>query len=219
MKRAQPENYSMKPNLARLLRNLSFGSAVLAVGGCSLLPVAKPDPTRYYVLTSRAMAVPAPTGAPAVQLRPIDLAAYLRNRPMIVRRGDNEIDPRDFALWGEPLEQGIARVLGEELRARGLVVAGEAGRGAVPGAGLQLAVRVRACEGTAGGLVDFRAAWELTRAGADGGRVAGGEFRAGGLQWDGKAEATLAARLSEAVAGLAAEIAGAVAEQAGGAKP
>lgn len=192
----------------RLLGSL-LGTSLL--GGCSLLPEAQADATRYYVLSASI----APTGsvapsahAPVVHLRPLEVASYIRARPMIVRRGDNELEFRDFARWGEPLEQGVARVIREELLASGAV-------SAMPGLGLRgpstqgvldLTVRVLACEGTANGGVLFRATWELTPGGEKAPSVARGDFRATDLQWDGKNEAQLAAQLSRAVAALAGEI-------------
>jgi uncharacterized lipoprotein YmbA len=164
-----------------------------------LLPAPKPDPTRFFVL-----AVEPGASAPArgvVALRPVELAAYLRQPALVVRRGGNEVTFREAARWGEPLEQGVARVLGENLRRLGLV---PANRGGDADAAI-LVVRVLAAEGTASGGVEFRAAWELTRRGA---APVSGEFRAAGLTWDGRDEAGLAAGLSAAVAGLAAELAG-----------
>ncbi len=202
----------MKTRVANFLGPLVLGCWLAAAAGCSLLPVAKPDPTRFYVLTTRATAAAAPAGAPAVQLRPVEVAGYLRSRPLIVRRGGNELEFREYARWGEPLEQGIGRVLREELRARGVVVPSGPGRDS-PAFDYHLTVRVLACEGTVAGAVDFRAVWELTRAGEKPVAAGGGEFRAEALRWDGKSEASLAAQLSEAVAGLAAEIAVAVARK------
>ena len=147
-----------------------------------------------------------------VLVRPIELAGYLRSPPLVVRRGDHEIEFREYARWGEPLEQGIGRVLREELRGRGAAVVGGAGRES-SAAECHLSVRVLACEGTAAGAVEFRAAWELTKTGDKPGLIVGGEYRTEGFRWDGKSEATLVARLSEAVAGLAGEIAPAVAKR------
>jgi uncharacterized lipoprotein YmbA len=150
-----------------------------------------------------------------VQLQPIEIASYLRVRPLIVRRGDNEIEFREFAHWGEPLEIGVARVVREELLARGAA-------SAVQMAGTRrersnydygLSIRVVACEGGANGAVVFRAIWELSTTGAKGAVVAGGDFRPGDLRWDGKNEASLAAELSRGVAELAGEIAGALAKK------
>jgi uncharacterized lipoprotein YmbA len=184
---------------------------LLATPGCSLLPEAKPDPTRYFVLAAPAAGPAAPAGTAAVWLRPVELASYLRNRPIVVRRGENEIAFRDFARWGEALELGIGRVLREELLARGVGAgAGGGSRGETVPADCFVAVRVLACEGTAEGAVLFRAAWEISRGGTGAGIIGAGEFRAAGLRWDGKNEASLVGQLSAAVSGLAAEIAAAL---------
>ena len=76
-----------------------------------------------------------------------------------------------------------------------------------------LSVRVLACEGSAGGGVVFRAVWDLSTTGPKAAVVGGGDFRPAELRWDEKSEASLAAELSLAVAGLAGEIAGALAKK------
>jgi uncharacterized lipoprotein YmbA len=183
----------MKPSL----RLPVLAAALLLSAGCTLLPEARPDPTRFYVLTSTSSPAAGAGSALAVHLRPIEVAGYLRNRPMVVRRGASEIEFREHARWGEPLEQGIARVLAAELRARGVnVVPAAAGVAA-------LTLRVHACEGGADGTVLFRATWEL----AGGAAPVAGEFSAQGLRWDGKSEGSLATQLSLAVATLAEEAA------------
>jgi uncharacterized lipoprotein YmbA len=121
------------------------------------------------------------------------------------------VEFREFARWGESLDIGIARVLREELLARGAA-------NSVLTAGLHtpleekdyaLNVRVLACEGAANGGVIFRAVWELTKGGAKQ-PVASNDYHPADLRWDGKNEASLAAQLSRAVAGLAEEIAAAL---------
>jgi len=193
--------------------NRASGAMFLALflGGCSL-PEAQSDPTRYYLLAMPAAETSsAPNAsAPVVHLRPVELASYLRSRPLIVRRGENEVDFRDYARWGEPLEQGIARMLGEELLARGAAseVATAGAHAPTRPADFELAVRVLACEGRAHGGVDFRATWELAAATDKHAVVAHGDFHPADLKWDGRNEATLAAAISRAVDGLSAEIAG-----------
>lgn len=183
----------------------------LLLGGCSFLPQAQTDPTRFYVLSALGgtQLVPAAVKAPVVHLRPVELASYIKAKPIIVRRGDNEIEFREYARWGEPLELGIGRVLREDLVARGAA-------GAVFASGLRatdgdydyaLVVRVLACEGGSGGAVFFRAVWELSTVGIQPKVVARGEVQPGDLRWDGKSEAALAAQLSKAVAVLAEDIA------------
>jgi uncharacterized lipoprotein YmbA len=201
----------MNTRVALVWGMIAAGGLLGMGGGCKLLPEPQADPTRYYVLTARAGGGAAIASA-AVQVRPVEVASYLRNRPLVVRRGEHEIAWRDYARWGEPLEQGIGRVLLEELRSRGVaaVAAGGPGREG-PAAERQLTVRVLACEGAADGAVLFRATWELATIGPKPAVTARGEHRAAGLQWDGKTEAALVARLSEAIGGLASEIAGALA--------
>jgi uncharacterized protein len=183
---------------------LVAGCAFL-VAGCSL-PQAQSDPTRFYVLSTGAAVPPAATETPAIRLRPVELASYLRGRPIVVRKGNNEIQFREYARWGEPLEQGIARVLREELLARGANITDRAAE-----RGYELSLRVLACEGGADGTVLFHAVWQLT--GGDDAATKQGDFRATGLTWDRKSEATLAAGLSDAVRALGAEIAPAVAKK------
>ena len=175
------------------------------------------DPTRFYLLSANPAAPAAmPAGkAPVVHLRQVELASYIKAKPVIVRRGDNEIEFREYARWGESLDLGIARVLREDLVARGAA-------GAVLAAGLraadvdfdrELTVRVLACEGGADGAVYFRAVWELATVGATPVVTAHGDFSPADLKWDAKNEATLAAQLSAAVAGLSREIAAALSER------
>ena len=188
--------------------------AALALAGCSL-PQAQPDPTRFFVLSAEtSRPAPASNGAAlsVLYLRDIDLASYLRSRPLIVRRGENEIEFREFALWGEPLDLGIARVVREELLARGAVstVLTSAARREQTSADLTLSIRVLACEGNADGTVAFRAIWDIATTGPKPSAMAGGEYRPDNLRWDGKTEASLAAQLSQAVAGLAGEVAAAL---------
>ena len=191
----------------------ALGVLLTITAGCSLLPEAKSDPTRFYVLSTSSTGVAAVTApnAPTVQLHPIELTSYLRARPLIVRRGENEIEFREFARWGESLDVGVARVLREDLLGRGaasvLPVSGI--RREHAGHDYTLTVRVLACEGAVDGRVLFRAVWELARTKGEArpATAARGDFRPAELRWDGKTEASLAAQLSLAVTGLAAEIA------------
>jgi hypothetical protein len=204
----------MKLRPASLLCGFSTGVCLLAVTGCSL-PQAQPDPTRFYVLSTDAIrSAAARLDAPVLHMRAVELASYLRTRPVIVRRGENEIEFREFALWGEPLEMGIARVLREELLARGAVsaVVSSPARREQANADLVLFLRVLACEGGANGEVAFRAVWNIATTQPKAAAVARGDFRSTNLRWDGETEASLAAQLSAAVAGLAEEIAAALAK-------
>jgi uncharacterized lipoprotein YmbA len=192
---------------------LLCAASALTFTGCSL-PQAQADPTRFFVLsTPAADSTSIAANAPAIHVRQIDLATYIRSRPLIVRKSENEVEFREFARWGEPLEQGIARVLREELLAHGaasaVTISGV--RAANRPFDYELSLRVLACEGTADGGVEFRAAWELVPAGSKTAPImARGDFHPEGLKWDGKNETSLVAALSKAVSGLAADIAAAL---------
>lgn len=213
-----PALFSMKASVLRSARVRCLSlvlplSCLLATGGCSLLPKAAADPTRYYLLAATSSGGNTPAaGAPSLILRPIDLASYLKSPAILVRKGGNEIEFHDYARWGEPLDLGIGRVLREELIAGGGfgVVAGGGSRGGAAEYTHELIVRVLAGEGASDGAVNFRAVWRLARTDTPAVAVAGGDFRATDLRWDGKNESTLAAQLSRAVGGLAAEISAAV---------
>lgn len=206
---------SALPRRARAcVRLLPAALLLLMAAGCSIpIPQAERDPTRFYILSSGQPAPSAPAAqGPAVHLRAVEVANYLQSRPLIIRRGDNEIEFREFARWGEGLDQGVARVLREELLARGAAAAVLAPGLRAPGVkyDYELSVRVLACEGAADGQILFRAIWELAGADAAQGPVAGGDFRPTDLRWDGRSEASLARQLSAAVAALAGEIAAAM---------
>jgi uncharacterized lipoprotein YmbA len=96
---------------------------LLALGVCVSLTgcfgFLKPSPSiaRHFVLTPLPAAEPAaPTpGAPAIGIGPVRLPAYLFNSSLAVRKGANEIDYSQSALWAERLDAGVQRALGANL--------------------------------------------------------------------------------------------------------
>lgn len=190
---------------------------VLAGAGCSILPEAAADPTRYYVLddlgSAGASVAPATAAAGRVAIRSIELPAYLRNsRSMVVRAGDNEVRYEDFSRWAEPLDAGIQRVLKERLVAvlgADSVISFPLSAGEIRQ--WDLRVRVARCEGSApragspGAL--FVASYQIVSA-ADGATVRQGELSVTDVAWDGRDFGELAQQLSRAVARFADEIAG-----------
>jgi len=175
----------------------------LLLAGCSIpLPQAQPDLTRYFVLGQEAK----PAGAaaaenlPVIRLMPVDVPAYLGDKPLAVRRG-NEIHYLDAARWAEPLDQGLERNL-------------RLGLGAVPGMTVRsrydttgrwdydLKIRVTACEGGEDGHVLFAADWVLDPALNTSLPRKAGAFTGQHLSWDGKSPASLVAALSQGVGQL-----------------
>lgn len=72
-------------------------------------------PTRLYVLaTVETPALPA-SEALSVGVGPVHVAGYLERPQIVTRRDADRIDLSDFDQWGEPLRDGISRVLAEDL--------------------------------------------------------------------------------------------------------
>lgn len=198
-----------------------LSSVLCLLTACSLpLSQALPDATRYFLLTSTDLRPEATTPAVVkrwvVGVRAVDLAAYLRTRSFAIRSHANEVTFLDFARWGEPLDQGIARVLAENLQSFGNVarISTQPDR-ADEQRDFEIGVRVTACEGTAAGDVRFAAMWRITVPGGSGATVAEGSYTASELRWDGHDHGQLAAKLSEALAGLSRDIAAALPTEAG----
>ncbi len=146
-------------------RRLQFALVVTAMFGAGCLGGGN-APTRLYVLTPvETPALPASgaalsVGALSVGIGPVHVAGYL-DRPQIVTRPDaDRIDVGDFDQWGEPLRDGISRVLAEDL-ARQMPSARVA---VFPLRGLEsfryrAVVQVLRLDGPAGGDVVLEARW------------------------------------------------------------
>ena len=152
---------------------LLLGATLVWGGGCLGGASA---PARFYTLVP--MAVP-PTEAnpiaagrgPAIGVGPVTLPGYLDRRQIVTRRGRDEIELGEFDLWSEPLKDGAARVLGENLAIllRTDRVALLPWRGSHP-VRYQVAVDVARFEGAAGADVTLEARWRIL--GGDGKELA-----------------------------------------------
>lgn len=99
-----------------LSRSLLAAAACFCLCGCLNLKPARPT-ARYFVL-STVTASAAPAASPiAVGVGPIKLPPYLFKDSMAVRKGTNEVDYLDNALWAEQLPAGFQRVLAADLGA------------------------------------------------------------------------------------------------------
>ena len=99
----------------------------LAIGleGCAVT-----DPTLYYALgraptsgsaESRAGASMPPgagTGAVTIGVGPVIVPGYLDRINIVTRTGADQIELSPYHRWAEPLDDGIARTLTEEIAAR-----------------------------------------------------------------------------------------------------
>ncbi|HLP02595.1 MAG TPA: PqiC family protein [Opitutaceae bacterium] len=207
---------SRLPRLA-LLSGLAFA---LGAAGCSSMFKAKPDLTRFYLLSTPAAATEhsassAEARAATIGICRVELPAYLRTPAVILRPGGTEMRAAADARWGEPLDLGIARVLRETLQAqpgvRSVIVYPAP---QVPPPAYELAVHVLACEGVidGGGQARFTATWELrsTAAPTETVMLAAGAFEGPAGTWSEGDYGALTARLGEAVAALGREVAAAL---------
>ncbi|WP_145928950.1 PqiC family protein [Termitidicoccus mucosus] len=196
----------------------AFAVALLAtfLGGCSIVPQAKVDPTRTYILGVPAApgVTPGPGARAQVNIRALTLAGYLQGvKTMLVRRGENEIVPQVYVRWAEPLDSGVARILRDSLIASGAAAGVDDRAGMGRDADCELSVWILACEGvqnpdgTHG--VRFAADYEI-RFRANPGKTVRRAFAAPSAVWDGKDFGQLAALLSVSVEKLAADIAAAL---------
>ena len=192
--------------------------ALVTLAGCSL-PSAKPDPTRYYLLSAPApVAAPAAPAAHAVSvgLCRIELPVYLRSPAVVLRPGGTELRYAPEARWGEALGLGITRVLKESLRAQPTVravVAYPAPQAPTPD--YEVAVSVLACEGLVGPAsprTRFAARWEVRSTAPGAAVLASGIFEGPPAEWSEGDYAALTAKLGESVAELGREIGAALAK-------
>jgi uncharacterized lipoprotein YmbA len=87
----------------------------ILVAGCSPL-AARPDASRYYVLTSAPD--PPPTDGVAgfiIGLGPVALPSYLARPEIATRVGSNQITYSPIARWAEPLDSTAAHVLADDI--------------------------------------------------------------------------------------------------------
>ncbi len=181
--------------------------AFCALSGCALLQ-SHSDPTRFYVLTSQTKQPICATENEFKQwkvgLRPMKLSAYLRNRSIVIRTGTNQIQFADFDRWAEPLDQGISRVIKEDLSsARNVESVAMNSRGDDT-LDYEVAIRVLAFEGMRAeqgkNSIHFAVTWEARAVGTNSTAIKHGGFADDAADWDGKNYGQLAAQLSKAIA-------------------
>jgi uncharacterized protein len=97
----------------------------LGLAGCAVS-----DPTQFYALSretpprsSTASASIAMTGMDATSIGgigvgPVIMPGYLDRNQIVLRTGADKVEISTFHRWAEPLEDGIIRVLAEEIAAR-----------------------------------------------------------------------------------------------------
>jgi uncharacterized lipoprotein YmbA len=108
------------------LRRLLGLAASICLAGCAVS-----DATQYYTLgqaaagsvesgakasVSRSSA--AGTGSVTIGVGPVTVPSYLERSQIVTRTSADQVELSMFHRWAEPLEDGMARVLAEEIGAR-----------------------------------------------------------------------------------------------------
>lgn len=107
----------MKAARAWLAALLCLASPFLFVS-CVLFPPSD-DPSQYYVLASLDDSGDSKQLASKSELvvlvGPVTIATYLDRNQIVSRKSTNELEIAEFHVWGEPLDEGISRVVTRNL--------------------------------------------------------------------------------------------------------
>jgi uncharacterized lipoprotein YmbA len=192
-----------------------LAAGVLLAAGCSLpLPQAQADLTRYFLLQEGIKPGENAGTAPScvIRVERVEVPAYLLDKPLVVRRGPNEVRYLETARWAEPLDQNLARNVMQGLEASpGIAAISHGSR--IDKCDYNLRIQITACEGAEGRSVLFAANWTLLPAPGSSRPGASGVFSAHDLTWDGSSAASLTAALSEGVTQLCQTLAAAAKAQ------
>jgi uncharacterized protein len=112
-----------------MLRRLLGLAVSLGVAGCAVT-----DRTQFYTLgqpaarstesrVSASIAFTPPsstdsTDTVSIGVGPVIVPSYLHRNQIVTRNGADQVELATFHRWAEPLEDAIARILGEEIGAR-----------------------------------------------------------------------------------------------------
>ena len=129
-------------------------------------------PTRFYVLAPVDGPALADARAMTLGVGPVTLASYLDRPQIVTRPATDKIDLGEFDQWGEPLRDGISRVLAEDLSRQlpSAKISVFPWRG-IEGVRYQVIVDVTRFDGPAGGDTALEARWRILE-GAGGKEVA-----------------------------------------------
>ncbi len=97
-----------------LIHSLLAGTACVCLSGCLNLKPARAT-TRYFVLSPLPGTAAPGSPTPAVGVGQVKLPAYLFRNSLAVRKGTNEVEYLEGALWAEQLSSGVQRVLAANL--------------------------------------------------------------------------------------------------------
>lgn len=99
-------------NRTRMKNNSGMHALIVILLLCTFATGCQQSPRKhYYLLSATPTANQSDTITHSVGLGPIELADYLERSHIVRNRDANRLQLADVDHWGEPLENGIARVL------------------------------------------------------------------------------------------------------------
>ena len=210
----------MKNSLSQKWILIATAIIALAVSGCSVVPEASADLTRYYVLTNTqddGQSTAVVDEGLKLGLKSVEVSRYLDKGSLVVLHGTNELVYNDYARWAEPISEGVGRIM----RAR-LLDEPKVSRVFVDSfpfdqsRDYDISINVTHCEGAingGAGEVRFAAVVEITTTGDDAQVIARTEFTAPLQSWGGRDYSELTQLLSESVALLCDNLAASLTER------
>lgn len=141
-----------------------FGAVLMGGLGCSL--TGGSDPVQFYVLTSQAEQTDRPpitAQGLSVGVGPIDFPEYLMRPQLVTRLSDTELQFDDFSRWAEPIEDGFARSIGNNLVVLLGATVVEYPWYSTRAPDLAVSIDVARFELTTAGIASLICRWEITR--------------------------------------------------------
>jgi len=134
------------------------GALVLLTAGCASTPES-----RFYVLSP--VSAPAATSSEiSVAVGPVSVPAVVDRPQIVVTMGPNRVWPDEFNRWASPLQDGIARVIGENLVAMlGTPRVTQSSQTVSMGSTYRAAVAVESFESRPGDMARLDAVWTVSR--------------------------------------------------------
>ncbi|HQG30921.1 MAG TPA: PqiC family protein [Deltaproteobacteria bacterium] len=146
-------------------RRLFIAACLLSItmSGC-----AASQPTRFYVLSAAERPAGAgkgpctEAGSAAIGISPIGLPKYLDRPQIMTRKSENELHLSELNEWAEPLEDGIAAVIAQDLRSLLCAWVETFPWRQSEKIGYRLTVTVVRLDGVPGKQADLHALWSIT---------------------------------------------------------
>jgi uncharacterized protein len=143
----------------------TFAAALISL---FLISCAAVEPLPKFFLLSNASAGKIPSrqsGGTGVFVRRVDVPAYLAKGRLVTMMGGIQVDYATTARWAEPLDQGVARAVAEDLSRNSRIRAYGFSPAAPPAEHqYDVWIRLERFEGSDNGEVILRAHWAVSTA-------------------------------------------------------